>query len=115
MYIRSRELRHRVLFQTRSISKDTFGGQSSTWTDAFTVFAAMESSFGKELLTAQGMSIDQPITVTVRYRTELAIPPITAAMRIVYGTRIFNIHSSVNQIERNRAIVLICSEGMNNG
>lgn len=115
MFIRSQELRHRVVFQTRSTVKDTFGGQSATWTDAFTVFAAMESSFGKELLTAQGMSIDQPITITVRYRTELIVPQIVAAMRIVYGTRIFNIHSSVNQAERNRAIVLICSEGLNNG
>ena len=40
---------------------------------------------------------------------------VLATMRIVYGSRIFNIHDSENMEERNRIIVLSASEGMNDG
>lgn len=108
-------MRHRITFQSRATTRDAEGGQSTTWSDVLTVWAALEPSFGKELLAAQAMNIDQPSTITVRWQSALADTKTVCAMRVVYDTRIFNIHSAMNQEERNRVLVLIASEGLNNG
>jgi SPP1 family predicted phage head-tail adaptor len=108
-------LNKRIILQSRSGTKDTVGGQSETWTNVATVWAMLEPSFGRELLTAQAMSIDHPMTICIRYQAAFANPKTVAAMRAVYGSRIFDIHDSVNLNEGNRFLVMIASEGMNNG
>jgi len=108
-------LRKRVMVQARSVTQDSFGGQSSAWVDVAPAWAEIIPSVGRELVAAQAMRIDAPSTITMRWRSEFADPKALAAMRIVYGTRIFNIHSSANMEERNRYLTLICSEGLNNG
>ena len=113
--LRAGTLNRRITFQSRSTARDAEGGQSQVWSPVAVVWAAIEPSAGKELLAAQAMNLDQPSTITVRWQAALADPKTVCAMRIVYGTRIFNIHSAMNQEERNRVLVLIASEGLNNG
>ena len=113
--VNSGTLRHRITLQRRSTSVDSFGAQSTSWVTAAVVWASIESSAGKELMAAQAMAIDQPATITLRWQPMFADPKAVAALRILYGTRIFNIHSSNNPEERNRVLVLLCSEGLNDG
>jgi head-tail adaptor len=54
-------------------------------------------------------------SVTVRFAPQLANPKDVAAMRILFGTRIFDIHDSINEDERNRMVTLMAEEGLNNG
>jgi SPP1 family predicted phage head-tail adaptor len=115
MGIRAGTLRKRITFQTRSTTQDAVGGQSVTWSDLLTTWASLEPSAGRELMSAQAMNVEQPTTITVRWQSELSNFRAVAAMRVVYGSRIFNIHSSQNQEERNRILVLIASEGLNDG
>ena len=112
---KSGDMRHRVTLQARSLAEDGAGGQSVTWRAVATVWAAMEPSAGRELMAAQALNLDQPTTITIRWQPALANPRAVAAMRAVFGGRIFNIHSSENQEERNRLLVLIASEGLNDG
>lgn len=109
------QLNRRITLQSRTLTQDSVGGQIEAWVDVATVWAAIEPATGRELLTAQTLRIDAPRTVTLRWQAAFASPPALAAMRLKYGTRIFNIHSSVNEREGRREIVLLCSEGMNNG
>ena len=113
--LRAGTLNRRVTFQSRSATPDAEGGQSIAWNVVAVVWASIEPSVGKELVAAQSMNIDQPSTITLRWQSALSDPKAVCAMRIVYGSRIFNIHSAMNQEERNRALVLIASEGLNNG
>ena len=113
--LRAGELRRRVTLQQRSASVDAVGGQSIIWNDVATVWGSIEPSGGRELMTAQKMSIDNPATITIRWQSPFADPKAVAAMRVLYGSRIFNIHSAVNQDERNRVLVLLASEGLNDG
>ena len=115
MGLRAGTLRKRITFQVRSATQDAVGGQSVAWTDLITIWASLEPAAGRELMTAQAMNIEQPTTITVRWQPELANFRSVAAMRVAYGSRIFNIHSSQNQEERNRILVLIASEGLNDG
>lgn len=115
MSMRAGDLRRQIDLQTRATAQDTFGGQSTTWTTAYTVWAQITPLTGRELLAAQAVRSEVTHTITVRWRTELADPMALAAMRALYNGRIFNIHGARNLDERNRTIELDVSEGLNNG
>ena len=108
-------LRKRVTFQTRNTATDAYGAQVNTWVDLVTVYASIEPLSGGELYAAQSVQSEVSHNITVRYRPELAVPKIVAAMRVVYGTRIFNLQASINTEERNRHLTIKASEGLNNG
>ena len=116
MSLRAGQLRHEVTLQSRLVAQDASGSQSVIWTDVATkVRASIEPSVGRERLAAAAINIDQPSTITLRWRPELDNPKAVAAMRVVFRNRLFDIHSVDNQDARNRVVVLIASEGMNNG
>ena len=104
------QLRRRVTIQQRSATQDEYGQPLNSWTDVTTVCAAIEPMSGRELLAAQAVNSEVSHNVTIRY-----IPGITAAMRLNYGGRLFNIHSVLDENERHRMLTLQCSEGMNDG
>ena len=108
-------LRRRITLQTRTTTQDSFGGQSTTWIDVASVWASIEPSGGRELMTAQAMNIEAPSTITIRWQPAFRDPKAVAAMRAVYGSRIYNIHASENPEERNSVLVLLASEGLNDG
>lgn len=109
-------LRRRITIQTRSGLVDSFGQQQTSWVDLLTAVPAdLESLAGRELQLAQAINAEVTHRVTVRYHPQLANPVSVAAMRIVYGARIFNILASMNVDERNREIELMASEGLNQG
>lgn len=111
--MRSGDLRQRVTFQTRTNAQDPATGViTESWANAFTVWASVATISGRELLSAQQLQSEVTHTVMVRYRTELANPQTVAAMRIVFGTRYFNILDSANENERNREVILQVQEGL---
>lgn len=109
------QLNSRVTLQSRVTTQDTAGGQVETWVDVATVWASIAPATGRELLSAQVLHIDAPRTITLRWQPIFANPQTVAAMRIRYGSRVFDIHSSVNEDEARRWLTLLCSEGMTNG
>jgi SPP1 family predicted phage head-tail adaptor len=113
--MRAGALRRRVSFQTRDTGLDGVGGQAVTWTTLLTTWVDMTPSVGKELIAAQAMHLSNPSTITARWQTALSVPTVVAAMRILYGARVFDIHSYQNTDERNRELVLIATEGMSDG
>jgi len=111
--MRAGKLRHRILFQSPAAGQEDAAGQESTdWVDGFSVAADIEPLSGRQLLAAQAEQSSVTHKVTLRYRDELAVPAVVAAMRILYGTRIFQIHVSLNEDERNRQITLMVEEGL---
>ncbi|MFC5524020.1 phage head closure protein [Polaromonas jejuensis] len=108
-------LRKRVVFQCRDTAVDSYGQQVTTWTDAFTAWAAIEALSAREVLAAQAVQSEASHRITVRYRGEFTNPVAVAAMRINYNGRLFNISGATNTDERNRTVEIMASEGMNNG
>lgn len=109
--MRAGELRRRVTIQQRAATQDTFGGQSTSWTDWQTnVPCAIQPLAGRELMAARAVNAETTHMIDMRY-----MPGLTAAMRILYGTRVFNIVSVVNVEERNREHQIMASEGLNDG
>lgn len=110
------DLRHRVTFQRRSKEEDGFGEQATGWIDVVAgVSAAIVPLNGRELIAAQAIMSETTHQVTIRYHPALAVSRVVAALRMVFNGRYFNIQSSLNEDERNRMIVMMASEGMNDG
>jgi SPP1 family predicted phage head-tail adaptor len=108
-------LNHRLVLQSRSTTLDSVGGQSTTWTPVATVWAAIQPLSGRDLIAAQASQSEISHRITLRYQALFADPKAVAALRAVYGSRIFDIHAAMNQDENNHTLVLMASEGMNDG
>lgn len=108
--MRAGDLRRRISIQRRNTTQDTFGQAIPTWMDVVVCWAGIEPLAGRELVTAQAVNAEITHQVVIRYRTG-----ITPAMRVLYGTRFFNILSILNVDERNRQLTLGASEGLTKG
>lgn len=100
-------LRHRVSLQSSEDSADGGGGSTTVWSEVATLWASIEPLKGVERVAAQ--QIETRLTHRVRLRHRLGV---TTAMRIQFGSRIFNIHAVINPQERNRLLELLCEEGV---
>lgn len=113
--MRASDLRHQIKLQSRGSAQDGYGAQVNTWSDSATLWAEITSLTGRELQAAQAVQAEVTHQIAVRYQVLFADPKSVAAMRVLYGSRVFNIHACLNVDERNREINLLCSEGLNEG
>ncbi|MDD2728176.1 phage head closure protein [Malikia sp.] len=113
--MRASDLRHQVTLQRRDTTRDTTGGQVTSWTDVCTTRAGIAALSGRELQAAQAIHAEVTHSVTLRYRPEFVNPTQAAALRLLFKGRVFNIAFVDNLDERRREINLVCSEGLNDG
>ncbi len=103
-------LRHRLVIQAERSTGDGGGGQSDPWADPVTVatvWGKVEPLTGSERLRAMQIEDRLSHRIVIRHR-----PGITPAMRIVFGSRVFNIRAAINHEERDRFLELLCEEGV---
>lgn len=101
------DLRHRLTLQQEVRTADGAGGYTPSWSDVATVWAQVEPLKGAERLHAMQLQDTVSHRVTIRYRAG-----VTAALRLLFGTRVFNIRAVINPGERNRWLELMCEEGV---
>jgi SPP1 family predicted phage head-tail adaptor len=104
------DYRKLVTIQQRSLTQDSYGGQSETWSDVMTVWASIEPLSSRELMAAQAVQSETTHQIRIRY-----MPGITADMRAVYNGRYFNLARPLNTEERNIELVIPAIEGLNRG
>ena len=105
--LKAGRLRHRVTLQSAADTADGGGGFTTVWSDVATVWASIEPLKGRERLFAQQLESPVSHRVTLRHRSG-----VTTAMRVKFGSRILNIRSVINAEERDRALELLCEEGV---
>lgn len=119
MAIRSSNLNRRIKLQQRSTAVDSFGGQSTAWTDVTTVWGQLEELTEREMMAAAAVQSAVTHKLVIRYQPQFADPKKMAAMRATLTkdsvTRIFNIHGSADQDEKRRFLELTVEEGLNDG
>jgi SPP1 family predicted phage head-tail adaptor len=109
------QLRKRVQLQQRSSSQDDYGQQLTSWTTLFTAWASVEPVSGAQLERARSIYNETSHKVTLRWRAQLNDIRQVGSYRVLYAGRIFDVGASMNQDERNRTVVLLCNEGINEG
>lgn len=107
--MRSGQRSHYITIQQSTSAPDGYGGQVKTWVDYLSVWAAIRPLNGKELIAASATQNETTHTITFPY-----ITGVTAAHRITYNGRYFNILNVINVEERNRELQCLCSEGLAN-
>jgi len=99
------KLRHRVTIQSYTATKNNFGEEIRVWNKFAEVSASIEPLSGKELFTAQQLHAEATTQMIIRY-----IQGLDTSMRVLFGTRIYDILHVSNKEERNIAMYLLCKE-----
>lgn len=105
------KLRHRVTIQRLALADEPeFGGQTESWVDVATVWAAIEPLFGHEKVAAHAVQSEATVKITIRYRTD-----VTTAMRLIFGSDVYDIHHVSPVPGRGNDMDLLCSTGLTQG
>ena len=108
--MRAGTLRRQVLIQSRSSALDGFGQKVRAWTDLASVWADIQPLSGRELEVARAVQAEVTHQVTIRYRTGLS-----DLMRLVYQGRYFNVNSVIDTDTQHKQLLLLCTEGLDDG
>ena len=103
--MRAGNLRQRITIQDKTANRDTFGDEVITWGDWATVWAAVEPLTGREFLDAKMVTAE--VTTRIRIRHQDGISP---EMRVVFGSKIYDILAVIHVQEREREDHLMCQE-----
>jgi SPP1 family predicted phage head-tail adaptor len=109
------QLRHELVIQHRAVvspSKNNMGEEDYAWANFHTTRGRIRAPTmrGKEQAVAEAEESVVDTEILIRY-----FSGITAAMRVVFGSIIYDIQSVVNVEERNRELVLMCTRGNSRG
>ena len=111
----SRRILHTVNIEQRATTSDTHGQTTNTWAVlSSSIRVAIEPLRGREFFAAEQYSSD----VTTRIRASKSdVTGVTAAMRVNFGGRLFDIHAVVDQdlADKSGEVQLMCSEGATDG
>jgi SPP1 family predicted phage head-tail adaptor len=100
------ELRHLVELQQQTTAPDTVGQPQPTWTTIRTAYAAIAVATQKE--TWQPSQFTSDVTHTIKLRWTLTT--IRPAMRVVYGTHVYQIQAVDNVLQKNLVLRLLVQE-----
>jgi SPP1 family predicted phage head-tail adaptor len=101
------DLRHSVRIQAYRQVSDGGGGTTKEWTDYANIRAHISPIAGREVTINGQIEARLSHRVTMRW-----LPGLEASMRVLFGSRPFNIRWIRNLDERNRWIELLCEEGV---
>jgi len=105
--MRAGKHRHRITFQQKKTTKNTRGEKVISWVDYVNVWASIKPIRGKEIWHANQIKATTSHEIEIRY---LHGQTFTSDMRIIYGSRIFQIDGFVNIEERNIKYIFLCTE-----
>ena len=108
---RARQLRDRIVAESREIVSDNLGNEEGEFQERLTCAAEIRAKFGGEAVTAARLTGQQPVVITVR-QTE-ATSKISPAWRLrdARGEEIYNIRSIADPDGDGRWIELLCQTG----
>jgi SPP1 family predicted phage head-tail adaptor len=109
-------LKHRMTLQQEVITPDSAGGYEKSWADVAQLWAEIAPvtatgtgtgrMSGREVMVGGQLQPEISHRITVRYQEG-----VTAAMRLVYEGRVFNIRQVANVLEQGEVLELLAQEG----
>lgn len=99
------EKNKRITIQKNQPVRNSVGEEEEKWIDVIKVWASIEPLSGKELFQAQQVYAEVSTRIKIWYQ-----PSITPDMRILWGTRVFEVLSAINFKEQNKELHFTCKE-----
>ena len=82
---------NKIIIQTSTPTGDSYGGQTITWTNTYTVYAIVNSKNVREIFE-NGQLVSKVIhQMIIRYHSGLSNTLSTAKLRISFDNRLFNV------------------------
>ncbi|MCB0190645.1 MAG: phage head closure protein [Anaerolineae bacterium] len=105
--MRAGKLRHRVVIQQNTPTRDTDGAELESWSTVATVWAAVIPLSGREqFINAEDQTVALSSTrIEMRYRSGL-----TTRMRVTWSGHTYDIQRIVEVNTRQRELHLLCEE-----
>ena len=100
-------MRKRGAIQSASNTRDDYGEPIPSWSTDATVWASIEPLNGRELVSAQQQHAETTHRVRMRYQPGTTV---TAAKRLLFGSRVLEIISVINRKEKKRMLEILCKE-----
>lgn len=104
------KLNRKVEILTFVWERDAYGGQEGKWVATDTRRACIEPVSGTEYYTAQQVSAETVVKITLRYTTA-----VTVLNRIRYGNSQYEIIGVSDEKTGHKATILNCKEIVNDG
>lgn len=86
----------RIVVQSAAITEDAYGGRSTVWSDALTVWAVVEPMAGREIYINAQLQSRVDARITIRYQSSLSDTTVAAQRRVKVGSRLYNIKAVRN-------------------
>ena len=103
--MRSGNLKHKIEIQSYTETSNDFGEVTKGYSTFKTVYASITPLAGKEYFASKQLNAEVSHKIECRY-----LSGVLPSMRIVYGTRIFNIESVINIREANKTLQIMAVE-----
>lgn len=103
--MRTASLRHKIILEHRMISFNSYGEENDEWQTYQEAYCAIEPMRGSEAFVSKQLYHKNTLKLKMRF-----ISGVTTHMRIKCNERIFEILEIVNPYERNKELILTCSE-----
>jgi len=103
--IQSGTLKHRIIFQQKTNVSDGMGSSYEKWSTFATRWAAIWPVKAMERIENAQEGQETTHRIKIRY-----LAGVTAQMRVLYGSRTFEINSVINPDEANRELEILATE-----
>ena len=109
--IRAGDMRFQIEIQERSSALDSAGQQVETWTTLTTRRASVQRTPGAEFFNSMSHQGRVPTVFRLRYPVELT-KLVGPEMRVLFGTRVYNIISAVDQAGIKEELIITALENL---
>lgn len=92
----SSQAKHRIIIQSQALTADSLGGQSISWSTAYTVWAIMIPKAVKEIFESGQLVSKSTADIVIRYQSGLANTLNGAKYRVSYDGRLWNVLGVLN-------------------
>ena len=105
--MRSGRLKKRLILQSPTITRDSYGDAIPGWSTNTTVWGSLLPLSGNEYFSQQAVQAEAQVRVIIRYNSS-----ITTAWRISHGGKYYAIVDIANENKRDRMLTIMCREGV---
>ena len=105
--MRAGRLRHRLILQSKTYTRDSYGAAIVTWNTEGTRWGAIEPLSGRELFAQQQVQSEAQVRIMLRYYSGL-----DTTWRVSHGGLAYDIVEVINRDLRNEMLTLLCRQGV---
>ena len=101
--MRSEKLDRRIIIESFTDARDSYGQPIRTWSTFATVWAGVKLNIGKEIFATREKVKERIVDFKIRYRTDL-----NNEMRVIYNENYYEIEDIV-ELGREDGLIVRCS------